>query len=349
MSAIQLGRRTRQVLQAIIQEYVRTGRPVGSRTIAKGHPENLSPATIRNLMADLEEAGLLQQPHTSAGRIPTEKAYRIYVDSLEASPRLDPADRRLLQDAFRDLEGNPDQVLERVSHFLSSLSHQIGVVLRTQIDRVEMRRMEFVSLGPGRILALFVSSAGVVSQKLIHLDDDLSQEDLDRVGRYLTDTFTGWSLKRIRERLLAMMAEEKAIYDRLLAGVLAVGRSYFDSPSGEVAQVYVEGTANLVGQPDFADLERMRSLFRTFEEKGRLVQILNRCLEGDGVTVMIGAEQGDPALAGTSVIASPYFFRDRAIGTLGIIGPTRMEYARLIAVVDQIGQLVSRHLTQAAE
>jgi heat-inducible transcriptional repressor len=348
VGGIQLERRTRQLLHAVIQEFVRTGRPVGSRTLAKAHPDKLSPATIRNLMADLEEMGLLQQPHTSAGRIPTDRAYRLYVDSLELNPRLDPGDRRLVNDAFRDLEGNFDQVLERVSHFLSSLSHQIGVVLCGSIDRIDLRRMEFVSLGNRRVLALFVSVSGMVSQKLLQLDEEIGQEDLDRVGRYLSDEFAGQSLRRIRERLLEMMAEEKARYDQLLAQVLAVGNRFFE-PNPADSQVYVEGTANLVGQPDFPDLERMRALFRTFEEKGKVVQLLNRCVEGDGVAVRIGAEQGDPELEGTSVIASPFFFQDRALGTLGIIGPTRMEYARLIAMVDQISHLVSRHLTHAAE
>ena len=347
MTGISLDRRTRQVLQAVIRHFLERGEPVGSRTVAKDFPENLSPATIRNTMADLEEMGLLSQPHTSAGRIPTDLAYRVYVDSLSSTLRLGDADRQEVERAFRDLDGNVDQILEQVSHFLSSLSNQIGVVLRSPLDRFQMRRIEFVHLGGHRVLALMVSISGVVSQKMIHLDEELAQEELDRVGRYLTESFVGMNLRGIRARLLELMAEEKALYDRLLARVLEVSRQYFEQAGDDDGQVYVEGAFHLVGQPEFGDAERMRALFRAFEEKGRLVQILNRCMVGEGVTVRIGSEHGDPEMDSTSLIAAPYHFQERVLGTLGIIGPTRMEYPRMIAMVSFIGRLVSQRLTEA--
>jgi len=344
-SDIELDRRAREVLNAVIRTYAERGEPVGSRTVARVHPEDLSPSTIRNIMADLEEMGLLKQPHTSAGRIPTDLAYRLYVDSLSGAQPLDSADLQQMLEAIRGLEGNVDQVLEQVSHFLSSLSNHIGVALRSSLDQILMKRMEFIALGNRRVLALFVSMSGVVSQKMIRLDEDLSWEDLDRVGRYLTDTFGGKNLQQIREQLLAMMAEEKALYDELLAQVLSIGRLYFDESAPDSGQVFVDGAFHLVGLPEFANAEQMRSLFRAFEEKGRLVKILNRCLEGEGPIVMIGAEQGDPEMTATSLVASPFFFQDRVLGTLGVIGPTRMEYPRIMAMVDHVGRLVSQRLS----
>ena len=341
-----LDRRTRQVLDAVIRRFVSQGEPVGSRTVAKEHPEKLSPATIRNTMADLEELGLLRQPHTSAGRVPTDLAYRMFVDSLAAKLSLPPEDRRLVSDAFRQIDGNVDEMLEQVTHSLSDLSNQIGVVFRSPLDRFEMRRIEFVSLGGRRVLALFVSRTGVVSQKMIRLDDDLPQDELDRVGRYLTDSFVGLNLRSIREKLLEMMQEEKALYDKLLSHALQVGKHFVDAQGDDDAQVYVEGAFHLVGQPEFADVERMRGLFRAFEEKGRLVKLLNCCLDGDGVTVLIGSEHDDPDMDATSLVASPFFFQDRILGTLGVIGPTRMEYPRIIAMVGYIGRLLSRRLSR---
>jgi heat-inducible transcriptional repressor len=348
VAEIDLDRRSRQVLQAIIRRFLEHGEPVGSRTVAREMPENVSPATVRNHMADLEEMGLLIQPHTSAGRVPTDLAYRLYVDSLTQVPRLTRADRRLVEKAFRDLDGNVDEVLEKASRFLSDLSNQIGVVMRSRLDEFEMRRIDFVNLGNGRVLALMVSVSGVVSQKMVHLDEDLSQEELDRVGRYLSENFEGMNLRQIRARLLELMAEEKALYDRLLAKVLEVSRRYFEQTETDHGALYVEGAFHLLGQPEFADAERMRGLFRTFEEKGRLVGILNRCMAGEGVTVRIGSEHGDPDMHSTSLIAAPYFFGERVLGSLGIIGPTRMEYPRMIAMVGYIGQLLSDRLSESS-
>ena len=344
---MELAHRQRQVLDAVIEHYIATGEPVGSRTVSKVHPEGISAATIRNIMADLEEKGLLMQPHTSAGRIPTEHGYREHVDSLSDQRQLTPGDNRIVQDALRDLHGDLDHLLGKVSRFLSDLSHQMGVVLRPSLERIQLKQIEFVRLEGPRVLSILVARSGSVSHRMFQMEEDHPQEELDRVGRYLSDTFQGWSLDQIRARLLEMMAEEKALYDQLLARVVEVGRRMFDEEEDdEDDQVLMGGAFHLMGQPEFTDLDRMRELFGAFEEKGRLVKILNRCLDDDGVTVIIGSEIDDPAMAGTSLVASPYRYRGRVLGSLGIIGPTRMAYARNMAVVESIARLVSRRLTE---
>jgi heat-inducible transcriptional repressor len=349
LPSFDLDQRSRRVLNCVIEHYIASGEPVGSRTVAKIHPEGVSAATIRNIMADLEEMGLLMQPHTSAGRVPTELAYRNYVDGLAASHDLASPDRRHVQDAFRDLHGDMDQLLGQVSRCLSHLSHQVGVVLRPTVERAQLKHIEFVALEGRRVLSILVSNSGAVSHRVFLLDEDVAQEDLERVGRYLTEEFSGWALVDIRTRLLEMMVEEKALYDKLLARVLEVGRQTFQEDVEEPDGVLMEGAFHLVGQPEFSDSERMRALFSAFEEKGRLVKILNRCLDDDGVTVIIGSENGDPALKDTSLVASPYRYRDRVLGTLGIIGPTRMEYARNMAMVEHIARMVSETITETAK
>ncbi len=349
MPSFDLDPRSRQVLQSIIEHYISSGEPVGSRTVAKSHPEGVSAATIRNIMADLEEMGLLMQPHTSAGRVPTELAYRNYVDGLAACNDLASPDRRRVQDVFRDLHGDMDQVLEQVSRCLSLLSHQVGVVLRPRVERTQLKHIEFVALEGRRVLSILVSRSGAVSHRMFLLDEDVRQEDLDGVGRYLTEEFSGCTLVEIRVRLLEMMAEEKALYDKLLARVIKVGKQTFQEDAAEPDGVLMGGAFHLVGQPEFSDSERMRELFGAFEEKGRLVKILNRCLDEDGVTVIIGSEHADPAMKDTSLVASPYRYRDRVLGTLGIIGPTRMEYARNMAMVEHIARMVSETITEAAK
>ncbi|TDI13898.1 MAG: heat-inducible transcription repressor HrcA [Acidobacteria bacterium] len=349
MPSFDLDQRSRQVLHCIIEQYISSGEPVGSRTVAKSHPEGVSAATIRNIMADLEEMGLLMQPHTSAGRVPTEWAYRSYVDGLAAKQDLTSSDRRQVQDVLRDLHGDIDQVLQQVSRCLSQLSHQVGVVLRPTVERSQLKHIEFVALEGRRVLSILVSRSGNISHRIFLLDEELKQADLDGVGRYFTEEFCGCTLVEIRGRLLKLMAEEKALYDKLLTRVLEVGRRTFEEDPGEPDAVLMGGTFRLLGQPEFSDADRMRTLFSAFEEKGRLVKILNRCLDDDGVTVIIGSEHADPAMQDTSLVASPYHYQGRVLGTLGIIGPTRMEYARNMAMVEHIARLVSETITETAK
>ncbi len=311
----ELDKRDREILKAVIRNYIDTGEPVGSRTIAKLHPEGLSPATVRNIMADLEEAGYLTHPHTSAGRVPTDRGYRYYVDSLLAGTELHRSDREKVA-----------EVLRRPASLL--------------------RHIEFVALGPRRILAILVDRSGVIHNRIAEMSEDFTQEELDRIGRYLVVEFQGKTLTEIRAGLLDRMRQEKAAFDTLLSRAIALGNQVLQAPEEkDEKQVYLRGTPNILQQPEFADMDEMRRLFETFEAKGKLVKILDEVMALDGLRVVIGSEHPDPDLAHISLIASPYRVADRIGGSLGILGPTRMEYARAIALVDYISKLFSRILT----
>lgn len=338
--------RSREILTAAIKTYVATGEPVGSRTLSRFSREALSPATIRNIMADLEEAGYLFQPHTSAGRVPTDKGYRFYVDNLIGQFRLSKSDAARIQRTFVDDDVlRPESLMERTSQILSQVSNNVGVVVTPAPSEDVLQQIEFVRLSDGRVLVILVARFGLVQDRIIRLDDDLSQDELDRTARFLTANFRGLDLQTIRRQLIERMSEEKALYDRLLqTAILVCDRSL--AADGGLGDVYVDGTMKIIDMPDFADTERMRALFKMFEEKSRLVKILNECLteQPDGVRIQIGAENRSPWLKNCSIVTRPVHVGDRVVGGLGVVGPTRMEYARVIGIVDYVAKLFERVL-----
>ena len=350
MSGIQLDRRSQQILSAIVEEFTASGEPVASRTLSRRSRERLSPATIRNTMVDLEEAGLLEQPHTSSGRVPTELGYRVYVDNLMREVRVAPAEEIFIQRSLGGAVAEPSEMFAQVSRVLSQVSHQIGVVVTPNVSELRLRHIEFVRLAPRRVVAVIVADTGVIHNKVLDAEEDYAQDHLDRAGRYLTDEFQGRTLPDIRERILAMMAEEKALYDQLLHDALTLARASVDAVPEAAAgsQIYVDGTSNLLDVPELADVERLRVIFRAFEEKSRLVRILNRCLDEGrtGVRVFIGSEAHIPDVNNLTLITSPYGPEGAPRGALGVIGPMRMEYARAVALVDYVSRVFGRILNQ---
>ena len=340
----ELDRRDREVLREVIRSFIESGEPVGSRTVSKVYPEGLSAASIRNIMADLEEAGYLMQPHTSAGRVPTDRGYRYYVDSLLTGVEVPRSDRAKVEEVIKR-PGSLPEALEEISRLLSRLTHQIGFVVSPDHTRAILRHIEFVSLGPHRILAILVDRTGVIHNRIAQTSEELSQEELDRIGRFLVTEYQGKTLPEIRESLLEKMKEEKAAFDTLLARAIALGTQFLDAREEGSKQVYVQGTSNILQQPDFADAGEMRRIFETFEARGKLVKILDEVVDSEGLRVVIGSEHPDPNLAHLSLVASPYKVGDRPAGVLGVLGPTRMEYARAIALVDYISKLLSKILT----
>jgi heat-inducible transcriptional repressor len=354
--------RGQAVLAAIIKEHLRTGEPVGSRTIAERFAAGAgwSPATIRNVMAELEERGLVEQPHTSAGRVPTDKGYRFYVDNMVGDARVSRADMSAI-DRTLGLAGGeaaaasqPGRLMEKVSHLLSELSENVGIVVSPPVADSRLEHIEFLQLGDGRVLVVLVFASNVVQNKIIRVDEPLTQGDLEQAARYLNAEFTGKSLQAIRADVLSMMREEKALYDRLLRNaVLLFERSVGGEEETETGDVYIDGASNILAKPDFSDVERLRELFRTFEAKSRLVKILNECIArepvfGD-VHVVIGREHTAPSLQSCAIITAPYRLGEGGVaGTLGIVGPMRIEYARTIAVVNYIARLVERVLREEA-
>src|SRR5438128_1775483 len=335
-----LDERSREILALLIKTHIAVGEPVGSRTIAKLSSEGLSAATVRNIMADLEEAGYLEQPHTSAGRVPTDQGYRFYVDHILEQTHLSELDETTIQRGMLGGEWpNAEQLMARASHLLSDLSENVGIVISPSISRDLIKHIEFVRLSDGRILVITVSKVGLVQDRLVRVDEDFTQDELDRTARYVKANFSGMSLVAIRAELIRRMSEEKAIYDRLLQNAILLCERGLNDHHDSDPDVFVEGASNILTKPDFADTERMRELFRVFEEKSRLVKLLNGCVAATlttSVGVRIGAENNLPSLRGCAVITSPYSYGNQVVGSLGVVGPVRIEYARMINVVNYI-------------
>jgi heat-inducible transcriptional repressor len=340
MSATVLDERRREVLRTLIRLHVETGDPVGSESLSRAFNRVLSPATLRNIMADLEALGYLDHPHTSAGRVPTDEGYRLFVDSLMGLDPLSAAEVKAIAAELGSPEASPDQTMERASHVLSRLSRHVGFVLAPDISRTSFRHIDLVRLAPPRILTVMVSATGLVTHKVIEVEEPLSQDDLQACANYLNAHFSGMALDEIRVRLLDLMRQEKAAYDSLVKKVVALGGRAFSVDEGE-ASVYLDGTSNILTQIDFEDVERMRALFQTFEEKSRLVRILNACICGDGIRVLIGHENPDPQMQNLSLVISSCRLEGGADLGLGVLGSTRMEYARVVALVDQVARAVS--------
>jgi heat-inducible transcriptional repressor len=344
--SVQLGERTQQILRLLIRTHITSGEPVGSGTLSRNIEGKLSPATIRNIMAELEEAGYLTHPHTSAGRVPSEKGYRFYVDSLADSGKVSKSSERMIAQMLEESD-TPEDMMSRASFLLSAISRNIGIVIAPPLAATQLKHIEFLELGDGKLLVIFVSSLGSLQRKVIRIQDSYSQEELDRAGRFLVEKFWGRTLIEIRNELLKMMEAERSAYDRMLNLL----RTWHDSLEAEQEpapdSVFVQGTANILSQPEFADVERMKNLFQMFEEKSKLVRILNECISSSpatGVKIAIGSELGIPSMRGFTVITASYPSRDKSAGYLGIIGPTRMEYERGISVVAYLGRLVGERI-----
>jgi heat-inducible transcriptional repressor len=257
MTTPSLDERRKEVLRSLVEMHVETGEPVGSESLARALHRNVSPATLRNIMADLEALGYLEQPHTSAGRLPTDEGYRVYVDSLMASRPLAPRDAAAIHSGLRKQDASANQVLENASRVLSRLSKQVGFVVVPDIEQTSFRHLDLVRLAHPRILVVMVSLTGIVTNKVVEVEEQLTQEQLQACANYLNTEFAGLSLHRIRARLLELMGQEKALYDSLLKHSLSLGQRAF-APEGDEANVYLDGAANMLSHPEFEDVERMR-------------------------------------------------------------------------------------------
>ncbi len=341
-----LNARQREVLRAIVVDYIRTAEPVGSRTIARKYGFALSPATIRNIMADLEESGYLAQPHTSAGRIPTDRGYRLYVDSLMSRRALRVEEVQRIEPGVGPATGEVEDLLREAGKLLSALSPYVALVMAPRFAENRFRRVEFVTLTRDRVLVILLADTGHVHHKVVAVDEEIPQDRMDALARDMSDLLQGHTLQEVRDLLITRMAEDKALYDRLLARVLRLGaRALEGEAEGEV---YVAGAAHLADQPEFADIAKMKKLFAAFEEKSKLVKILNECLSGAEIKIFIGSELPVRGIQDLSVIAAPYRQGDRPLGALGVLGPTRMDYGRALALVQTTANLLTRALSEQA-
>jgi heat-inducible transcriptional repressor len=336
-----LSERSRHILEAIIEDYIISAEPVGSRTISRSHGLSLSPASVRNVMADLEEMGFLTSPHTSAGRVPTDKAYRFYVDSLVGSSRIAREEREEIRKRCSLTGRDIGEVLKETSRMLSSISHYMGIVVAPRFTANVFRHIEFLKLGEKRLLAIFVSQNGTVQNKIIETDEEMQLADLTRMSNYLDDLLKGLTITQVKNRILEEMQEEKIRYDVLLARALKLSQQTLE---GADAEVFIEGQANILEQPEFADVAKMKEIIRAFEEKGQLLALLERSMAAEGVQIFIGSESHLNRMSGMSLVTSTYVTGKNTLGILGVIGPTRMGYAKVIPIVDYTARQVSRLL-----
>jgi heat-inducible transcriptional repressor len=292
-------------------------------------------------MADLEDLGYLLQPHTSAGRVPTEKAYRLYVESVLQHLRELPPSFSLPDKLAAGVEDRR-RMLQDTSKLLSNLSHYAGLVLAPDANTTVFERIEIIRLRRDHLLVLLVSSDGVIENRIIPVDEDYTDDDLQRITRLLNDKLGGLDLAEVRRLLIDEMRADKALYDRLLKRALDLAQKAVQ-PQSET-ELYLGGTANILDLPEFADVDRMKAIFRAFEEKATIVQLLNKCLDTDGVQVYIGSETGFSGVEGCSLVLSSYKKGGQALGSLGVIGPIRMDYDRVIPLVDQTAKAISRLL-----
>jgi heat-inducible transcriptional repressor len=345
------------ILTAIINEHFVTGEPVGSKVLAEkfANQGGMSSATIRNVMGELEELGMLEQPHTSAGRVPTDSGYRFYVDNLLGVLSISNEDLFRIGEEYglnaTDLSETPDRLMERTSHLLSALSNNVGIVVSPSLANDRLQHIEFVNLSDNRILVVLVSAPNIVHNKIIRLNVTFTRDELERTANYLNAEFAGKNLAEIRTEILALMHEEKALFDKLLqTAVILCSESIEDEELP--GEVFVDGASNILTKRDFADLERLRELLLTIGEKSRLMHILTECIGRDAaakgdVQVVIGTENRTPSFQNCTLISAPYRIgNSSAVGTLSVLGPTRIEYARMISIVSYVARTLEKMMSQ---
>ena len=337
-----LDERSRTLLKTLIEHYIADGQPVGSRALSKFSSLDLSPATIRNVMADLEEMGLVASPHTSAGRIPTPKGYRLFVDSLLTVQPIAPNQAALLEGQLQ--ADAPQRVMTHAAQLLSNLSSFAGVVVTPRRGGI-FRHVEFLRLGERRVLLIVVSPEGDVHNRILQTDRDFTPSELMEAGNYINSNYAGLDFEAVRKRLRGELTALREDISALMTLAVEAGADVFKAPDDEVL---VSGERRLLDVTDLSDnMSRLRRLFELFEQKTSLARLLDASTQGQGVQIFIGGESALVPIEELSVVAAPYEIDGRVVGTLGVIGPTRMAYERVIPIVDITAKLLSTALSQS--
>ena len=337
-----IGDREREILTAIVETFISTGEPVGSRVLSRASREGLSPATIRNVMADLADAGYLEQPHTSAGRVPSPSAYRYYVEQLSGKTQLSQADAGVIQDSLHGVTDIQD-FMERTSHVLSLISKNVGVAVAISGPKNALDHVYFSRLGDQKVLAVVVTKSGIVRDRVLRLD--LPQADLDVAARFINDNFRGWTLEAVRGEIARRLEQERSEYDRLMSSVEQLyNQGVLSSDDSQV--VFVEGAANLVANEQ--DRSRLQDLLQALEQKQKLVQLLSAYLDArqEAVRVVIGLDEAQPSLRNLVLIGTPARVGGEVMGSLAVLGPTRMDYQHTITAVSYIARLFDKILNE---
>jgi heat-inducible transcriptional repressor len=338
----ELDARAREVLRAVVQQFIASGDPVGSSQLTRTGEFEVSPATMRNVLSDLEELGYLEKPHTSAGRVPTDQGYRLFVDSLLQLREPSARDRERIEAGLSGVA--VEERLQVAGRMLHQLSHHAGVVLIPRPSSVALERVDFVRLRGDRVLAILVGQGGQVQNKVVELEHPLSAEELVQASNYLNQLLEhATSVEDMRGRILQELDSERAQYDALAARALRLGALATDVSSAE--RVVIEGTGTFLEQREFAeDVTRMRVLFKALDEKHKLLALLDRVQRAREMQIFIGAESEFSSQGDVTLVATPYGPGEAVLGTVGVIGPTRMDYQRVIPLVSLTAQVLSRGL-----
>ena len=339
-----IGNREREILTAIVETFISTGEPVGSRTLARANREGLSPASIRNVMADLSDAGYLEQPHTSAGRVPTTEAYRYYVEQISGTARLAPQEETMISDSLVGIT-DVQEFMERTSHVLSLISRNVGVTVATSGPRNALEHVYFSRVGDQKVLAVVVTRSGLVRDRVLRLD--LPQSDLDLAARYINENFRGWTMEAMRTELARRLEQERSEADRLMHSIEQLYKQGALAAEAAAQMVFVEGAANLVtGQED---RKRLQELLKTLEEKEKVAKLLGAYLDvkQEAVRVVIGLDDALPSMQNFVLIGAPARSGSEMFGSLAVIGPTRMDYQHTMTAVSYIARLFDKIVNES--
>jgi len=338
--------REREILTAIVETFIATGEPVGSRTLARSNREGLSSASIRNVMADLSDAGFLEQPHTSAGRIPTSEAYRYYVEQISGRARLSDQDEHMIHDSLQGIT-DVQEFMERTSHVLSLVSRGVGVAMAVGGPKNALDHVYFTRLGDQKVLAVVVTTSGLVRDRVLRMD--LSQADLDAAARYINENFRGWTMEGLHTEIARRIEKERSEFDRLMSTIERLQKQGALATEEPAQVIFVEGTSNLVASE--SDRERLQQLLQTLEEKQKVVQLLGAYLDArqEAVRVVIGLDKTQPSMSNLVLIGAPARVGNEVMGSLAVIGPTRIDYQHAITAVSYIARLFDKILNESGE
>lgn len=337
-----MGDRKRLILQAIIEDYISTAEPVGSRTISKKYLTGTSPATIRNEMADLEEMGYIEQPHTSAGRIPSDKGYRLYVDKLMEQKRLNEAQNNAIKKEFIDILGEIDRLVKHASKLLSQMTQYTSIVMAPQIRRTSLKHIQLIKIDSSTVLAVIITDAGIVKNSVLRLVEDVNPAVLERITNMLNDKLSGLCVEEIESFDIGYMLDNSMGHGEIIEQILPeLMQTLLYS---DTAEIYHDGAANILNLPEYSDINKARNFLNTLEEKDILFKVLNEAK--NDIDISIGKENKLEQFKDCSLITATYKINGKVIGSIGVIGPTRMEYSKAISVVECMTNNLSEILTK---
>jgi len=340
---LKLSERSLGLFKALVEHFILDGHPVGSRTLARDSKLELSPATIRNAMADLEDLGLIHSPHTSAGRVPTVKGYRLFVDSLLRMDKLGQVDIERITKEF-NAGGNIKELMERTSSMLSEITKLAGIVMLPRVEHKALDQIEFVSLTDNRILVILVMNDKEIQNRIILTNRQFSQSELQQASNYLNSMYSGKELHMVRKDLLKELEKMKQDVNNLMQAAIEMAQKAFNQPESKQDDYVLAGQTNLMNVAELNDMEKLRKLFDSFSRKRDLLHLLEQAIQAKGMQIFIGEESGYDVLDNCSIVTSPYEVDGQILGVLGVLGPTRMDYERIIPIVDITAKMLGSAL-----